>query len=70
MVGAALPALAGSPDLTPAGRRFVDAMAAVHERLAARPAPRGYTARAQAYVKAVRNLWRQRQPPAPPFTNR
>ncbi|GGU80311.1 HEXXH motif domain-containing protein [Streptomyces filipinensis] len=69
-VGAALPALVGSPDLTPVGRRFVDAMAAVHERLAERPAPRGYTARAQAYVKAVRTLWRQRQPPAPPLTNR
>ncbi|MEU0966630.1 HEXXH motif-containing putative peptide modification protein [Streptomyces sp. NPDC005917] len=61
-VGAALPALVGSPDLTPAGRRFVDAMAATHERLAAHPAPRGHTARAQAYVKAARTLWTQRQP--------
>lgn len=66
-VGAALPALVGSPDLTPVGRRFVDAMAAVHERLAARPAPRGYTARAQAYIRSVRTLWTQRQPPAPPL---
>ncbi|MFE3164838.1 aKG-HExxH-type peptide beta-hydroxylase [Streptomyces sp. NPDC059224] len=61
-VGAALPALAGSADLTTAGRRFVDAMAATHERLAAHPAPRGHTARAQAYVKAARTLWTQRQP--------
>ncbi|MFG2884838.1 aKG-HExxH-type peptide beta-hydroxylase [Streptomyces sp. NPDC048297] len=66
-VGAALPALVGSPDLTPVGRRFVDTMAAVHERLAACPAPRGYTARAQAYIRSVRTLWTQRQPPAPPL---
>ncbi|MEU2055307.1 aKG-HExxH-type peptide beta-hydroxylase [Streptomyces bungoensis] len=69
-VAAALPALVGSPDLTPVGRRFVDGMVAAHERLAANPAPRGYAARAQAYVKAVRALWTQRQPPAPPLTNR
>ncbi|MEW2298758.1 HEXXH motif-containing putative peptide modification protein [Streptomyces sp. NPDC006655] len=61
-VGAALPALVASPDLTPVGRRFVDEMAATHERLAAHPAPSGHTARAQAYVKAVRALWTQRQP--------
>jgi HEXXH motif-containing protein len=61
-VGAALPALVGSSDLTAVGRRFVHAMAAAHERLAERPAPRGHTARAQAYVKAVRALWTQRQP--------
>ncbi|MET7673640.1 aKG-HExxH-type peptide beta-hydroxylase [Streptomyces seoulensis] len=69
-VAAALPALVASPDLTPAGRRFVDGMAAAHERLSARPAPRGHTARAQAYVKAVRTLWAQRQPPTPPIPNR
>ncbi|MYV38999.1 HEXXH motif domain-containing protein, partial [Streptomyces sp. SID1328] len=62
--------LVASPDLTPAGRRFVDGMAAAHERLSARPAPRGHTARAQAYVKAVRTLWAQRQPPTPPIPNR
>lgn len=61
-VGAALPALAGSPDLTAVGRRFVDEMTATHERLAERPAPRGDTARAQAYVKAARVLWTQRRP--------
>ncbi|WP_330461961.1 HEXXH motif-containing putative peptide modification protein [Streptomyces sp. NBC_00820] len=69
-VGAALPALVGSSDLTPMGRRFVDGMAAVHERLAAHPAPRGYTARAQAYVKVMRTLWTQRRPPGYPLTNR
>ncbi|MFG3047832.1 aKG-HExxH-type peptide beta-hydroxylase [Streptomyces sp. NPDC048241] len=69
-VAAALPALVASPDLTPAGRRFVDGMAAAHERLSARPAPRGHTARAQAYVQAVRTLWAQRQPPTPPIPNR
>ncbi|MER7841841.1 HEXXH motif-containing putative peptide modification protein [Streptomyces sp. NPDC096040] len=61
-VGAALPALVASPELTAVGRRFVDEMAAAHERLAAHPAPPGHTARAQAYVKAVRALWTQRQP--------
>ncbi|MEU6813521.1 HEXXH motif-containing putative peptide modification protein [Streptomyces sp. NPDC046860] len=69
-VAAALPALAASPDLTEAGRRFVDGMAAAHERLSARPAPRGHTARAQAYVKAARTLWAQRRPPTPPIPNR
>ncbi|BDH07836.1 aKG-HExxH-type peptide beta-hydroxylase [Streptomyces seoulensis] len=69
-VAAALPALVASPDLTPVGRRFVDGMAAAHERLSARPAPRGHTARAQAYVQAVRTLWAQRQPPTPPIPNR
>ncbi|MER5521255.1 HEXXH motif-containing putative peptide modification protein [Streptomyces sp. NPDC002763] len=61
-VGAALPALVASSDLTAVGRRFVDEMAAAHDRLAAHPAPRGHAARAQAYVKAVRALWTQRQP--------
>lgn len=68
-VGAALPALVGSPDLTPRGRRFVDEMAATYERLAEHPAPRGHTARAQAYVKAARALWRQRHAPALPHPN-
>ncbi|MEV6764573.1 HEXXH motif-containing putative peptide modification protein [Streptomyces sp. NPDC051105] len=62
-VGAALPALVASSDLTAVGRRFVDEMAVAHDRLAAHPAPRGHAARAQAYVKAVRVLWTQRQPP-------
>jgi HEXXH motif-containing protein len=55
-VGAALPALVGCPDLTVPGRRLVDEMVAVHERLGDHPAPRGHTARAQAYVAAARAL--------------
>jgi HEXXH motif-containing protein len=69
-VGAALPALVCSSDLTVRGRRFVDEMVSTYERMAADPAPRGHTARAQAYVKAVRALWTQRQLPAHPFRNR
>ncbi|WP_328632419.1 aKG-HExxH-type peptide beta-hydroxylase [Streptomyces sp. NBC_00356] len=60
-VGAVLPALVGSPHLTTQGRRFVDQMVVAYERMAAHPAPRGHTARAEAYVRAVRALWRQRQ---------
>lgn len=60
-VGAVLPALVGSPHLTVRGRQFVDEMVAAHERMAAHPAPRGHTARAQAYLKSSRTLWTQRQ---------
>lgn len=62
-VGAVLPALVGSGDLTPRGRRFVDQMVLVYERLAEHPAPRGQAARAQAYVQAARALWTQRHAP-------
>ncbi|MFJ9023465.1 aKG-HExxH-type peptide beta-hydroxylase [Streptomyces sp. NPDC102259] len=65
-VGAALPGLVGSPDLTVRGRRFVDEMTATYERMADLPAPRNHTARAQAYVKAARALWTQRHAPALP----
>ncbi|MFI5470863.1 aKG-HExxH-type peptide beta-hydroxylase [Streptomyces cacaoi] len=65
-VGAALPGLVGSPDLTRRGRRFVDEMTATYERMADQPAPRNHTARAQAYVKAARALWTQRHAPAVP----
>lgn len=65
-VGAALPALVGSPDLTVRGRRFVDEMAAAYGRMGEHPAPRGHTARAQAYVKAARALWTQRHASAWP----
>ncbi|MFH9978639.1 aKG-HExxH-type peptide beta-hydroxylase [Streptomyces sp. NPDC017179] len=68
-VGATLPALVGSPHLTVRGRAFVDEMVATYERMADHPAPRGHTARAQAYVKAARVLWTQRHPSASP-TNR
>ncbi|MHA5049242.1 aKG-HExxH-type peptide beta-hydroxylase [Streptomyces sp. SD15] len=62
-VGAVLPALVGSGDLTARGRRFVDRMVVVYERLAEHPAPRGQAARAQAYVRAARALWTQRHAP-------
>ncbi|MFF4353295.1 aKG-HExxH-type peptide beta-hydroxylase [Streptomyces sp. NPDC001530] len=62
-VGAVLPTLVGSGDLTPQGRRFVDQMVAVYERLAEHPAPRGQAARAEAYVRAARALWTQRHAP-------
>ncbi|WP_314218814.1 aKG-HExxH-type peptide beta-hydroxylase [Streptomyces zaehneri] len=65
-VGAALPGLVGSPDLTRRGRRFVDEMTATYERMADHPAPRNHTARAQAYVKAARALWTQRHAAAVP----
>ncbi|MEU9289883.1 HEXXH motif-containing putative peptide modification protein [Streptomyces sp. NPDC048275] len=62
-VGAVLPTLVGSGDLTVQGRRFVDQMVAVYERLAENPAPRGQAARAEAYVRAARALWTQRHAP-------
>jgi HEXXH motif-containing protein len=65
-VGAALPALVGSPDLTVPGRRFVDELAATYEKLADHPAPRDHAARARAYVKSARALWTQRHAPALP----
>ncbi|MGW3286451.1 aKG-HExxH-type peptide beta-hydroxylase [Streptomyces sp. NPDC001002] len=68
-VGAVLPALVGSPDLTVPGRRFVDEMVAAHERMGADPAPRGHTVRAQAYVRAARTLWTQRHAPSCPRPN-
>lgn len=60
-VGAVLPALVASPALTVRGRRFVDRMVGAYERMSAHPAPRGHTARAEAYVSAARALWQQRQ---------
>ncbi|WP_458245633.1 aKG-HExxH-type peptide beta-hydroxylase [Streptomyces sp. MAI_2237] len=60
MVGAVLPALVGSPDLTARGRLFVDAMVSTYERMTEHPAPRGHRARAEAYVRAARMLWSQR----------
>ncbi|GAA4817882.1 aKG-HExxH-type peptide beta-hydroxylase [Streptomyces ziwulingensis] len=68
-VGAALPALLGSPDLTARGRRFVDEMAATYERMADHPAPRDHTARARAYVTSARTLWTRRHAPALPRPN-
>ncbi|MFF3816430.1 HEXXH motif-containing putative peptide modification protein [Streptomyces bluensis] len=65
-VGAVLPTLVGSPELTPRGRQFVDQMVAVYERMAEYPAPRGHDARARAYVRAARALWTQRNASAIP----
>ncbi|MET7984734.1 MULTISPECIES: HEXXH motif-containing putative peptide modification protein [unclassified Streptomyces] len=62
-VGAVLPALVGSGDLTVRGRRFVDRMVEVYERLAEQPPPRGHAARAAAYVQAARTLWNRRHAP-------
>ncbi|MEU8788644.1 HEXXH motif-containing putative peptide modification protein [Streptomyces sp. NPDC048643] len=62
-VGAVLPALVGSGDLTPRGRQFVDRLVETYERLAEQPAPRGQAARATAYVRAARTLWTQRHTP-------
>lgn len=59
-VGAALPALVGSEDLTPDGRRFIELMVDAHERLSDHPAPRAHTVRAREYVRAARRLWAQR----------
>lgn len=62
-VGAVLPALVGSGDLTVRGRQFVDRMVEVYERLAEQPPPRGHAARATAYVQAARGLWNRRHAP-------
>ncbi|WP_156726039.1 aKG-HExxH-type peptide beta-hydroxylase [Streptomyces apocyni] len=62
-VGAALPALVGSPDLTPDGRRFADAMVGAYTRLLRNPPPKGQLARATAYVSTARSLWHQRHGP-------
>ncbi|WP_445074205.1 aKG-HExxH-type peptide beta-hydroxylase [Streptomyces sp. SAS_267] len=62
-VGAVLPALVGSGDLTVRGRRFVDRMVEVYETLAEQPPPRGHVARATAYVQAARALWNRRHAP-------
>ncbi|MFD5034536.1 HEXXH motif-containing putative peptide modification protein [Streptomyces sp. NPDC058405] len=59
-VGAVLPALAGSGALTPAGRVLVNEMIAMYHRLADRPPPAGHLARATAYVRTARVIWRQR----------
>lgn len=62
-VGAVLPALVGSGDLTVRGRKFVDRMVEVYERLAEQQPPRGHAARATAYVQAARALWTRRHAP-------
>ncbi|RII16007.1 hypothetical protein DSC45_15580 [Streptomyces sp. YIM 130001] len=60
-VAAALPVLAGSPDLTVPGRRFVDEMIGRYERMAQHRPPRHHVVRAQAYVAAARALFEVRR---------
>ncbi|MEV7421560.1 HEXXH motif-containing putative peptide modification protein [Streptomyces sp. NPDC091212] len=59
-VGAVLPVLAGSGALTREGRVLVNEMIAVYHRLADSPPPAGHRARAEAYVRTARMIWRQR----------
>ncbi|MEU3185411.1 HEXXH motif-containing putative peptide modification protein [Streptomyces sp. NPDC006923] len=59
-VGAVLPVLAGSGALTPEGRVVVNEMIAVYQRLGESPPPPGHLARAAAYVRTARVIWRQR----------
>ncbi|MEU9536099.1 HEXXH motif-containing putative peptide modification protein [Streptomyces sp. NPDC048213] len=59
-VGAALPVLAGSAALTPAGRTLVNEMITVYHRLDDSPPPPGHLARAQAYVSTAKVIWQQR----------
>ncbi|MER8072619.1 HEXXH motif-containing putative peptide modification protein [Streptomyces sp. NPDC094034] len=59
-VGAVLPVLAASGALTPAGRVLVNEMISMYHRLADIPPPPGHLARAVAYVRTARMIWRQR----------
>ncbi|AXG80223.1 aKG-HExxH-type peptide beta-hydroxylase [Streptomyces paludis] len=59
-VGAVLPVLAGSGALTREGRVLVNEMITVYHRLADHPPPAGHLARATAYVRTARVIWRQR----------
>ena len=62
-VGATLPALVGSGDLTAQGRQFIDSLVGAHERMTEHPAPRAHAVRAREYVRAARRLWAQRHTP-------
>jgi HEXXH motif-containing protein len=64
-VGAALPALVGSAELTPPGRKFVECLVEAHARMGEHPAPRTHAVRAREYVSAARRLWAQRLPGDP-----
>ncbi|MFJ6636306.1 aKG-HExxH-type peptide beta-hydroxylase [Streptomyces sp. NPDC091376] len=59
-VGAVLPVLAGSGELTREGRTVVNEMIALYHHLADRPPPSGHLARAAAYVDTARVIWCQR----------
>ncbi|NYV76895.1 HEXXH motif-containing putative peptide modification protein, partial [Streptomyces sp. UH6] len=55
--GAALPALVGSEQLTPEGRRLADGMVAAHRSLQDLDPPAGHLARARSYIQTARALW-------------
>ncbi|MGW2832036.1 aKG-HExxH-type peptide beta-hydroxylase [Streptomyces sp. NPDC001286] len=61
-VGAALPALVGSAELTRPGRRLVEFMVDAHARMGEHPAPRAHAVRALEYVRTARRLWARRVP--------
>ncbi|MFB6816876.1 HEXXH motif-containing putative peptide modification protein [Streptomyces sp. NPDC056347] len=63
---AALPALAGSAELTREGRILVNEMIAIYHRMGDFPPPADHLARAQAYVATTRVIWRQRHGPRGP----
>ncbi|MFF2012907.1 HEXXH motif-containing putative peptide modification protein [Streptomyces sp. NPDC058195] len=63
---AALPALAGSAELTREGRVLVNGMIALHHRMDDNPPPAGHLARARAYVATTRVIWQQRHGPRGP----
>ncbi|MDP5314699.1 aKG-HExxH-type peptide beta-hydroxylase [Streptomyces poriferorum] len=59
-VGAVLPVLAGSAQLTTEGRVLVNEMITLYHRLEDSPPPTGHLARADAYVNTTRVIWQQR----------
>ncbi|MGW2182423.1 aKG-HExxH-type peptide beta-hydroxylase [Streptomyces sp. NPDC001732] len=59
-VGAVLPVLAGSAELTREGRVLVDEMITLYHRLDDCPPPPGHRARAEAYVSTAKVIWQQR----------
>ena len=61
-VGAALPGLVGSAELTRPGRRLVEFMVDAHARMGEHPAPRAHAVRALEYVRTARRLWARRVP--------
>ncbi|MBB5936923.1 aKG-HExxH-type peptide beta-hydroxylase [Streptomyces zagrosensis] len=58
-VGAILPTLSGSHQLTEPGRMVVNELAALHTRMKGKPPPARYLARAAAYVETARLTWRR-----------
>lgn len=58
-VGAILPTLCGSHQLTSCGRVLIGELAALHARMKREPPPARYLARATAYVETARLTWRR-----------